>query len=388
MKKPLEEFSDIIKLLRSKRVTDRMIHETLLKKFSPAIGKSYTWICKFLGNPDSLSKQKRELVPDLLLTIKHNFNNQLQENDDKFLIGDFNIYFSGTSILRKGIQSNAEYKLIANGKKVFIKPLDQTISRSSYVGTISAELNGNLFFEFDEDGDSKEKIYWICRKGNDKTLNYIPGLYLTLDEDYFPVVGPVLLVRKNIQLEEEKLASYFAHFKMTSSDLIHGISLINNSHISESIIQYKKLLGLVGIWKVMRWNDAMKKYSIYRLEINKKLDVICTTATNNIFSCNIKIIGKNRIIIEGLNQSEEIFQIFIANINGHDSWLDIEKIYGSYQRISPDHTRYGDCMFYRMGNESINFLPAQIDSSKLNKKEEKEMAKYLVERSFQTIKLE
>ncbi|MFN8143328.1 MAG: hypothetical protein U0073_02815 [Bacteroidia bacterium] len=375
---PKEEFKEILQAL-ALHVSQRDIHQYLKKTFPNIEYTSSGWISDFKTR-NRFPKQYEVILPNIISALRNEFGIKTKYKKRIPFKNKYRIFYSNTAVSDRTINFSNHYIMQAESDQIKIINLkNDTIELK---GGIVKDSSSNFYVELTHLSTS-EKVYWILKDAYD--YNVLSGLFLTIDSHKNQVSGPVLLMEDDYYQDPQNKyfnENFFAYFYLNQNSILKGISFKDHegSLIQESGLTIKRFRQLSGTWKIIRWNEAESKYSIYKMIIDKDLKITCITSTNT-FSMSIYKIGRDRIKITGFNETKDIMMSFYGQLNSADRWEEIDGINACYCRISPLHMRYGDAVFRRSGrNEKIT--PSHSDPKDIKNEKDITILKQLGSNSY------
>lgn len=209
----------------------------------------------------------------------------------------------------------------------------------SFSGNLPKILNGNAYFELDNTKGS-EKVYLIIHIGlaEFEGLQYIGGLFLTVNSDAIPMAGSLLLVRNSIRLEEIKYDIFDKILTGKNMHGLYGISIEALKTILKTPEPVKERLSAFYGFYQLYYRDALTdRFLKARLHILDSEHVTLISDRTYYHSGHIQIVSQDRLVI---------------NLIGDDRFASLITNFGKFSVDFLEQMKYFIFVYSASGNKT------------------------------------
>lgn len=252
--------------------------------------------------------------------------NSLSSNISNFF-GTYDFYWKGTTTLSKHTKTVVDFKLKITPVEVLLINID---TNQTYIGETPSILIGNAYIEV-LDRDRHEKVYLVLHIGiSISNLDYISGLYLSVDSGPHPTSGPIMLVRENQEkIRNDVIEEYFNRYDSKALIKAYTIDRVRKMLADLKIrSNNERLKGLFGNWLLVLRHSDTNKLDVGKLIIRGINDLHYDSCNNEYKEGEIRILIDQNLRIQLKRNSR--YACLLANIGASNKLQNVEFIVSTY----------------------------------------------------------
>lgn len=273
---------------------------------------------------------------------------------DKRLRGRYRFLWRGTRLEKEIIDNLVTFYIEFSEDEITFSEAE---TGASYFKHHHLFLNGIDYIAL-MDQHYSEIVFLTLHRGQAyaRDLNVIPGFFLGTDTGYLPCAGPVLLVKEEIDYNEEFINRFFEDYDFTS---VKGKSITEVSGYDRALVHPKATSkaafrnGLVGEWLSVCYVPWDEGFLVSHLTIGSN-SIYYESLVSLYHRGSVEIIGERSLAIS--LQGKGRGTTFISDIGNYRKTDQIRQFAAALTCSASSRPSYGYTLFFRT-SQLVHKLP-------------------------------